>query len=137
TLSRSQWLTFAHGSERRGRDATLEAVQMIAKVEEQVLGAQLLARLGRRTVIAAATALGTCVEVQNVLPGEVLNAAVAEPRSVRLFQFCSYFDLLHQGLVALCQRPQTTARGEIGEEYIRDGCDDVEVFRVGKNIQED
>ena len=126
------------GAARPLDELVLAPVEVIAKIERELLGAQDLAGLVRRAVVGAATALGARVEVEDRLPREVLDARDADRVFERIGVLGRRADRLHQLLAAFsamgCRRPRgVRSRGE----DVGDRRDDVEVLRVRKEVEED
>ena len=104
--------------ERRG-----VGIERMAEVHGESLRRQRLPRQVRRADLAAAPALGAGVDVELLLPGEVLDLPDAEdPRLGRLLDV---------------DRGHLPRRVELREEEVRERREDVEVLREGEVVQEE
>ena len=114
------------GVDRLAHQARGGLEEVVAQPHDQQLRGQRLARVPRRAGVLAAAALGAAVEVEQLLPGQVLDVAGAEHGVLG--------DVLHVHVGRVVERAQRPgpARGE----HVDGGDEDVEVLRVGDEDQE-
>jgi hypothetical protein len=80
-------------------------------------------------------ALGAGVEIEEILPGEMLDAREADRLHAGFGVLHRLLHLGHQGLGALRHRGQPARRLQVREQHVGDRRDDVEVLGVRQQIQ--